>query len=202
MKRYLVEVTALTIEDTPEEAGRFSFVVNDPGSRWLDQGLFEPGKPVEVEIGYAGKLSPMISGKIDSLHPGFPVEGNPRLEISGRDSSGNSSLIGKQRSFTDSVVSLKYGSSLLSFDLNVIMPTSEKQVLPQVNPRKKFESLIRGRGCSIGLPDLRPGKNVELIGLGSKFSGDYHVESSTHTINNSGYTTSFEVRKTHGVELE
>ena len=84
VKTYLAEVTSLTLEDTLEGASRFSFVVNDPGSRWLDQGLFDPGKTVEVEIGYAGKLSPMISGKIDSLRPGFPAEGNPRLEISGQ----------------------------------------------------------------------------------------------------------------------
>ena len=44
VKTYLVEVTSLTLEDTLEGAGRFSFVVNDPGSRRLDQGLFDPGK--------------------------------------------------------------------------------------------------------------------------------------------------------------
>jgi phage protein D len=202
VKTYHVEVASLTVEDMLDGTGQFFFIVNDPGSRWLDQGLFDPGKKVEVAIGYAGKLSLMISGQIDSLRPDFPAQGSPRLEISGQDSPSKSSRIRKQRPFKDTSVILKYGSSLISFGLDLDMPKPGEQLLPRTIHHDQLEGPIRGRGCSIGLPDLRPGKNIELIGIGSKFSGDYHVESTTHTINDSGYTTSFEVRKTRGVRLE
>lgn len=54
---------------------------------------------------------------------------------------------------------------------------------------------ITGSGKVIGLPDLRPGDNLELMGLGSRFEGTYYVKKVEHTLGNSGYTTTFEVRK-------
>ena len=61
---------------------------------------------------------------------------------------------------------------------------------------------ITGSGKVIGLPDLRPGDNLELLGLGKRFEGTYYVKKVTHTLGNSGYTTDFEVRKVYdgGVE--
>jgi uncharacterized protein len=56
---------------------------------------------------------------------------------------------------------------------------------------------VTGAGQVIGLPDLRPGDNVELDLAGSRrFSGSYYVKKVTHTINDSGYRTDFEVRRT------
>jgi phage protein D len=46
----------------------------------------------------------------------------------------------------------------------------------------------------IGKPELRAGLNVNITGVGSRFSGAYHVTSVDHNISNDGYTTSFEVR--------
>jgi phage protein D len=50
-----------------------------------------------------------------------------------------------------------------------------------------------GRAHVIGIPDLRPGDNVELKGLGKRFSGQYKVRKVEHTLGSSGFTTSFEV---------
>ena len=46
----------------------------------------------------------------------------------------------------------------------------------------------------IGLPDLRPGDNLELKGLGQRFSNQYYVTKVEHTLGGSGYLTSFTVR--------
>jgi len=54
---------------------------------------------------------------------------------------------------------------------------------------------ITGNGTVIGLPDLRPGDNVELTGLGVRFSGQYYVKRVEHIFNSSGYLSSFEVRR-------
>ena len=51
-----------------------------------------------------------------------------------------------------------------------------------------------GSGQVIGLPDLRPGDNVKLLGLGTRFSGQYQVEKVDHTIGGSGYLCSFDVK--------
>lgn len=60
--------------------------------------------------------------------------------------------------------------------------------------RERAYKFLNGTGQIIGLPDLRPGDNLELKGLGQRFSGNYYVEKVTHTIGNSGYHTEFEVR--------
>jgi phage protein D len=50
-------------------------------------------------------------------------------------------------------------------------------------------------GSTVGLPELRAGANVEILGVGSRLSGTYFVTKSTHVINDSGYTTTFDARR-------
>jgi len=56
---------------------------------------------------------------------------------------------------------------------------------------------ITATGQIIGLPDLRPGDNLSLDGLGSRFNGDYYVKKVEHRLDNSGYRSQFEARRMH-----
>lgn len=64
--------------------------------------------------------------------------------------------------------------------------------------RERAYSYITGSGQTIGLPDLRPRDNVELQGLGKRFSSSssfsYYVTKVEHALGSSGYLTNFEVR--------
>jgi phage protein D len=60
--------------------------------------------------------------------------------------------------------------------------------------RERAEQFIIGTGQSIGLPDLRPSDNVEVTGLGA-FDGTYYVQKVEHVINESGFRTTFDVRR-------
>ncbi|MFZ0388991.1 MAG: hypothetical protein WAN36_00920, partial [Calditrichia bacterium] len=60
---------------------------------------------------------------------------------------------------------------------------------------ERAEELIRGTAETIGIPELLAGKNVELAGLGKKFSKTYYIVSTRHTVDSSGYRTSFDVRE-------
>jgi len=62
--------------------------------------------------------------------------------------------------------------------------------------KKRAELFVQGSGDSIGLPEIRAGKNIELLGLGKPFNKTYYVEQSTHTISTSGYRTTFKVKDT------
>jgi phage protein D len=62
--------------------------------------------------------------------------------------------------------------------------------------KKRSELFVQGSGESIGLPEIRANTNIELTGLGKLFSKTYYVEQSTHTINTSGYRTTFKVKDT------
>ncbi|HMD70403.1 MAG TPA: hypothetical protein VKF41_03630 [Bryobacteraceae bacterium] len=61
--------------------------------------------------------------------------------------------------------------------------------------RTKLNNRLTGSGTCIGNPQIRAGAMIRLEGLGPDFSGDYRVAHATHSLQSSGYTTSFEVRK-------
>lgn len=54
---------------------------------------------------------------------------------------------------------------------------------------------LTAHGKMIGLPDLRPGDNVEIDGVGKRFGGRYHVTKVSHVLNREGYLTEFDARK-------
>jgi phage protein D len=56
------------------------------------------------------------------------------------------------------------------------------------------KNMVTGRGSTVGLPDLRAGSFIKIEGLGLTFDGRYFVKSTTHTINTSGYITTFDAR--------
>lgn len=60
--------------------------------------------------------------------------------------------------------------------------------------KRLADDLVTGSGSTVGLPELRAGRPVYICGLGKRFSGRYVITSSTHSIGDSGYTTSFEAR--------
>jgi len=59
----------------------------------------------------------------------------------------------------------------------------------------RLRCFVNATATTVGLPDLRAGVNVQIGGLGSRFSGTYFVTDTTHTIGASGYTTRFNARR-------
>ena len=57
---------------------------------------------------------------------------------------------------------------------------------------KKF---ITGEGETIGLPEIRPDRRIELTKLGRLFSKPYYIQQATHKIDSSGYRTRFKVEE-------
>jgi phage protein D len=57
------------------------------------------------------------------------------------------------------------------------------------------KDMLTASGSTVGLPDLVTGSVIDVGGVTDRFSGRYFVTSSTHTIDESGYTTQFECRK-------
>jgi phage baseplate assembly protein gpV len=57
--------------------------------------------------------------------------------------------------------------------------------------RERAYEFITATGKVAGLPELRPGDNLEIYGLGRRFSGTYFVKRVEHTLNTSGFFTQF-----------
>ncbi len=68
--------------------------------------------------------------------------------------------------------------------------------------RERSYEFLTGSGRVIGLSDLRPGDNLELKGLGKRFTGRYYVTKVEHSLGNSGYQTQFYVRKEYDGGLQ
>jgi uncharacterized protein involved in type VI secretion and phage assembly len=64
-----------------------------------------------------------------------------------------------------------------------------------------LEGMYEGSGSSIGIPDLRAGKYISIQGVGKRFSGRYRLRKVTHTIDEGGYRTSFEVTQRSGTSF-
>ncbi|MDQ6634404.1 MAG: hypothetical protein M3Z10_06555 [Gemmatimonadota bacterium] len=71
---------------------------------------------------------------------------------------------------------------------------AEKRAKAALNEHAK--QFLTGEGETIGLPEIRPDRNIELDKLGFPFSKTYYVQQATHKIDSSGYRTRFKVKET------
>lgn len=61
--------------------------------------------------------------------------------------------------------------------------------------RDRLKGMVKASGATVGLPDLRSGRRVQVTNLGPRFDGEYYVTKTTHTVGDSGYRTDFEARR-------
>ncbi len=71
---------------------------------------------------------------------------------------------------------------------------ADQRAKAALNERAK--QFLTGDGEAIGLPDIRPDRNVELANLGVPFSKIYYIHQATHKIDSNGYRTRFKVKET------
>jgi phage protein D len=58
---------------------------------------------------------------------------------------------------------------------------------------RRAEGFVGGRGESIGIPEIKANRNITLKGLGCFFNTTFYIRQATHTVDGSGYRTTFEV---------
>ncbi len=61
--------------------------------------------------------------------------------------------------------------------------------------QEMLEGMYEASGSCIGLPTLTAGNTVQIRGVGKRFSGAYRVSKVTHTLDDSGFRTSFEINQ-------
>src|SRR5579863_4879786 len=57
------------------------------------------------------------------------------------------------------------------------------------------KQMVKASFTTVGLPDLRAGRQVLIKGVGARFGGLYFVTDTTHTIGSNGYLTKFNARR-------
>jgi phage protein D/phage baseplate assembly protein gpV len=56
-----------------------------------------------------------------------------------------------------------------------------------------LDGLYEGTGSCIGIPQLRAGSYIQIAGVGTRFGGTYRLRKVTHTIDDNGYVTEFDI---------
>lgn len=59
----------------------------------------------------------------------------------------------------------------------------------------RLKQMVKATGTTVGLPDLRAGSRLEIVGVGARLSGTYFVTDTTHSLGDGGYTTRFSARR-------
>jgi uncharacterized protein len=82
------DVMSVTYKDSITDFDTFDVTINNWDAaklkfKYSDTKLFDPGKRIELQMGYYGRLRMMLKGEITSLRPSFPSGGSPTLTISG-----------------------------------------------------------------------------------------------------------------------
>jgi uncharacterized protein len=84
------DILQVSYKDNITEIDSFDITINNWDAqtrayKYSDSDLFDPGKELELWMGYYGKdkLRLMVRGQITSLHPSFPSGGGSTLAISG-----------------------------------------------------------------------------------------------------------------------
>jgi uncharacterized protein len=86
------DVTQVSYQDSIDTVASFELTVNNWDAatlafKYSDTDLFNPGKKVELWMGYYGRdrMRLMLVGKIASLQPTFPASGQPTLTVSAQN---------------------------------------------------------------------------------------------------------------------
>jgi len=92
----LRDVSAVTYKDTVDDIDSFDLVVNnwdadgqkfkyEPSDNADLWEIFDPGKEVELSMGYVEKAPLMLKGLITTLEPNYPESGVPTITVRGRN---------------------------------------------------------------------------------------------------------------------
>ena len=63
--------------------------------------------------------------------------------------------------------------------------------------RERSYGFVTATGRIAGLPELTPGDNLDIHGVGTRFSGQYYVLQVVHTLDTSGFFTEFTGRRVY-----
>jgi len=142
---------------------------------------------------FSASLSALKKGSNVSVR-GWDQNQKSAFVSTAKKGSEISKMGGKETGF--SVTSANLPESSINVPAsNAVSPADALNIAKGIYNNELIQ-FIEGQGSCPGLPSIRAGKNIQLEGLGSKFSGLYYITSASHTYNESGYTTQFEVKRT------
>lgn len=117
------------------------------------------------------------------------------VAVSGSDDKGER-LYARQARRADSGFGVAQIKSALALDLHQAEPAVRTMAQAAYLAKARMEDRQRRSGLLLGqctgLPDLRPGRFVEVAEVSRQVNGTYYLQTVTHIINETGFETEFE----------
>jgi uncharacterized protein len=76
-----------------------------------------------------------------------------------------------------------------------VLSQQEADTLARALFRDLSQQLVTASAATPGDPDLRPGRSVDVAGVGPRFSGTYYVTRAVHSTGTGGYRTTLALRR-------
>lgn len=114
--------------------------------------------------------------------------------ILGTAQAGSEDVPGGSGETGTEVTTQAFGDDQLVVVDRPVLSQEEAQTTARAIFNDRAQDLVQATGTTIGIPDMRAGAVVQIAGAGLRFSGDYYLVRVTHTLGQSGYTTSFSAR--------
>jgi phage protein D len=129
------DVQSVTYKDNIEQMDSFDITVNNWDAdkrtfKYSDQNIFDPGKQIELWMGYFGRdnMRLMLKGEINTLRPAFPSGGVPTLTIGGLnilDKFRKAQQSQIYENMTDAEIAAKIGQERLNIEVVADNPNPE-----------------------------------------------------------------------------
>ncbi|MGB8953987.1 MAG: hypothetical protein WCC10_01315 [Tumebacillaceae bacterium] len=135
-----------------------------------------------TKVDISSQVTQFVVRGFDKEHKPIEAKSKPISPI------GSNSSLGSD-------VTKSLGSGKVHYEYTNMTTVDKLQKRADALAREHAMKLIQGSGESIGIPDLIAGRFIKLNHVGAKFNNQpLYMVSVAHTINSSGYLTSFEVR--------
>lgn len=117
------------------------------------------------------------------------------VAVSGSDDKGERLYVREARA-SDSGFGMNQAGSALTMDLHQAEPAVRTMAQAAYLAKARMQDHQRRSGMLLGrctgLPELRPGRFLEVAGLGEPVNGSYYVQTVVHTVDETGFETCFE----------
>lgn len=182
-----------------ERTKRINYEIKADGKKLIFRSPGDnEGPAVSIEF---GKNLVSFYPRLNTLTSGSSVE------VRGWNMSEKSSIVSQSQTSDASVTAKDEERSGFDHSINAfaespvavvddfIIDAQDAAKVAKAKYNQAIQKFINGEGTSLGNPDIRAGKTIEVLGVGALFSGVYYVVSSTHTVEDGIYLTKFRVRR-------
>jgi phage protein D len=118
-----------------------------------------------------------------------------KKEIVGRATAGQASGIDPGRRSAGDILARATGRQVTLRLRQPVFSEAEARKRAEAILTEKSKKFLTGEAETIGIPELRPDKNVRIDGVGEPFSKTYFIEQTTHKVDASGYRTRLKVKE-------